>query len=71
MGKKTLEELVFHDDFMFAVVMMDAENCRYYHSQMDVEMLEKDKNYSDILQYHFFSSAALTAGNAIIYPFYE
>ena len=28
MSKKTLEELVFHDDFMFAAVMMDAENCR-------------------------------------------
>lgn len=27
MSKKTLEELVFHDDFMFAAVMMDAENC--------------------------------------------
>ena len=26
MSKKTLEELVFHDDFMFAAVMMDAEN---------------------------------------------
>ena len=25
MSKKTLEELVFHDDFMFAAVMMDAE----------------------------------------------
>ena len=110
MGKKTLEELVFHDDFMFAAVMMDAENCRcflervleiaierveistehgfffnpecksirmdvfakdeknthydiemqlvkkdslekrsrYYHSQMDVEMLEKGKNYSEL-----------------------
>ena len=107
MSKKTLEELVFHDDFMFAAVMMDAENCRcflervleiqiervdistehgfffnpecksirmdvfakdenrthydiemqlvkkdslekrsrYYHSQMDVEMLEKGKSY--------------------------
>ena len=30
MGKKTLEELVFHDDFMFAAVMMDAENCRCF-----------------------------------------
>ena len=110
MGKKTLEELVFHDDFMFAAVMMDAENCRcflervleiaiekveistehsfffnpecksirmdvfakdvnrthydiemqlvkkdslekrsrYYHSQMDVEMLEKGKGYSEL-----------------------
>ena len=28
MSKKTLEELVFHDDFMFAAVMMDAENFR-------------------------------------------
>ena len=108
MSKKTLEELVFHDDFMFAAVMMDAENCRcflergleiqiervelstehgfffnpecksirmdvfakdenrthydiemqlvkkdslekrsrYYHSQMDVEMLEKGKSYA-------------------------
>ena len=25
MSKKTLEELVFRDDFMFAAVMMDAE----------------------------------------------
>ena len=110
MSKKTLEELVFHDDFMFAAVMMDAENCRcflervleiaiekveistehsfffnpecksirmdvfakdvnrthydiemqlvkkdslekrsrYYHSQMDVEMLEKGKGYSEL-----------------------
>ena len=79
MGKKTLEELVFHDDFMFAAVMMDAENCRcflervleiakelhdgsvflvkkdslekrsrYYHNQMDVEMLEKGKGYSEL-----------------------
>ena len=109
MSKKTLEELVFHDDFMFAAVMMDAENCRcflervleiqierveistehgfffnpecksirmdvfakdenrthydiemqlvkkdslekrsrYYHSQMDVEMLEKGKRYCE------------------------
>lgn len=30
MSKKTLEELVFHDDFMFAAVMMDAENCRCF-----------------------------------------
>ena len=30
MGKKALEELVFHDDFMFAAVMMDAENCRCF-----------------------------------------
>ena len=110
MSKKTLEELVFHDDFMFAAVMMDAENCRcflervleiqierveistehgfffnpecksirmdvfakdenrthydiemqlvkkdslekrsrYYHSQMDVEMLEKGKSYGEL-----------------------
>ena len=110
MGKKALEELVFHDDFMFAAVMMDAENCRcflervlemkigrveisrehgfffnpenksirmdvfakdedqthydiemqlvkkdslerrsrYYHSQMDVEMLEKGRSYSEL-----------------------
>ena len=30
MGKKTLEELVFHDDFMFAAVMMEEENCRCF-----------------------------------------
>ena len=110
MGKKALEELVFHDDFMFAAVMMDAENCRcflervlemkigrveisrehgfffnpenksirmdvfakdedqthydiemqlvkkdslerrsrYYHSQMDMEMLEKGRSYSEL-----------------------
>ena len=110
MSKKTLEELVFHDDFMFAAVMMDAENCRcflervleirierveisaehgfffnpecksirmdvfakdenrthydiemqlvkkdslekrsrYYHSQMDVERLEKGKSYGEL-----------------------
>ena len=113
MSKKTLEELVFHDDFMFAAVMMDAENCRcflervleiqierveistehgfffnpecksirmdvfakdenrthydiemqlvkkdslekrsrYYHSQMDVEMLEKGKSYGALLDF--------------------
>ena len=110
MGKKALEELVFHDDFMFAGVMMEEENCRcflervlemaiekveistehsfffnpecksirmdvfakdvnrthydiemqlvkkdslekrsrYYHSQMDMEMLEKGKRYSEL-----------------------
>ena len=34
MSKKTLEELVFHDDFMFAAVMMDAENCRCFLEQI-------------------------------------
>ncbi len=30
MIKKTLEELVFHDDFMFTAVMTDPENCRLF-----------------------------------------
>ena len=30
MSKKTLEELVFHDDFMFAAVMMDAEKLQMF-----------------------------------------
>lgn len=34
MSKKTLEELVFHDDFMFAAVMMDAEKMPLYHPQI-------------------------------------
>ena len=34
MSKKTLEELVFHDDFMFAAVMMDAENCRCFQERV-------------------------------------
>lgn len=110
MAKKTLNELVFHDDFMFTAVMTDEENCRcflervldipiervelskehglvfnpeskgirmdvyakdehnthydiemqltkkdnlerrsrYYHSQMDMEMLAKGKQYRDL-----------------------
>ena len=132
MGKKTLEELVFHDDFMFAAVMMDAENCRcflervleiaiekveistehsfffnpecksirmdvfakdvnrthydiemqlvkkdslekrsrYYHSQMDVEMLEKGKGYSFLMPTSFLYATLirLVRKNAVI-PF--
>ena len=121
MGKKALEELVFHDDFMFAAVMMDAENCRcflervlemkigrveisrehgfffnpenksirmdvfakdedqthydiemqlvkkdslerrsrYYHSQMDVEMLEKEEVTANWQMHMSFSFATL------------
>ena len=41
MGKKTLEELVFHDDFMFAAVMMDAENCRCFLERVLEIAIEK------------------------------
>ena len=41
MGKKTLEELVFHDDFMFAAVMMDAENCRCFLERVMEIAIEK------------------------------
>ena len=41
MGKKTLEELVFHDDFMFAAVMMDAENCRCFLERVLEIKIEK------------------------------
>ena len=130
MSKKTLEELVFHDDFMFAAVMMDAENCRcflervleirierveisaehgfffnpecksirmdvfakdenrthydiemqlvkkdslekrsrYYHSQMDVEMLEKGRSYSELADMSFSFVTLIPWGrkNAVI-----
>ena len=41
MSKKTLEELVFHDDFMFAAVMMDAENCRCFLERVLEIAIEK------------------------------
>ena len=41
MSKKTLEELVFHDDFMFAAVMMDAENCRCFLERVLEIKIEK------------------------------
>ena len=41
MSKKTLEELVFHDDFMFAAVMMDAENCRCFLERVLELAIEK------------------------------
>ncbi len=43
MRKKTLEELVFHDDFMFAAVMMDTENCRCFLErvlEIEIEKVE-------------------------------
>lgn len=39
--KKSLEELVFHDDFMFAAVMMDAENCRCFLERVLEIAIEK------------------------------
>lgn len=41
MSKRTLEELVFHDDFMFAAVMMDAENCRCFLERVLEIRIEK------------------------------
>ena len=43
MSKKTLEELVFHDDFMFAAVMMDTENCRCFLERvLEIEIEKVD-----------------------------
>ena len=52
MGKNTLEELVFHDDFMFAAVMMDAENCRCFLErvlEIAIEKVEISTEHSFIL----------------------
>lgn len=75
-NRKTLQELTFKDNFMFAAVMMDADNCkdvyakapdnrhfnvemqvadreiikraRYYHSQMDMEVLSSGLGYEKL-----------------------
>ena len=40
MGKKTLEELVFHDDFMFAAVKADLAGIEADYEDPFVEQLQ-------------------------------
>ena len=76
MGKKALEELVFHDDFMFAAVMMDAENCRCFLERV-LEMISEhppkksqsvSSQYLKILykQFAFFFNCFLTKAKTIL-----
>ena len=53
-NKKKLQDLTIRDNFMFAAVMMQVEKdnlgkrTRYYHSHMDMELLESGAEY-DVL----------------------
>lgn len=50
-NKKKLKDLTIRDNFMFAAVMMQVETehlgkrTRYYHSHMDMELLESGSDY--------------------------
>ena len=63
MGKKALEELVFHDDFMFAAVMMDAENCRCFLERV----LEMKIGRVEISREHGFFFNPKTKASAWMY----
>ncbi len=45
MAKKTLNELVFHDDFMFTAVMLDEENCRCFLERVLEIPIERVEQY--------------------------
>ncbi len=48
--RKTLQELTIKDNFMFGAVMQDAlpKRARYYHSQIDMELLMSGAAYSEL-----------------------
>lgn len=50
--RKTLKELTFKDNFLFAATMLESDNCklrsRYYHAQMDMELIGTGVDYEEL-----------------------
>ena len=51
--RKTLQELTIKDNFMFAAVMMDAENCRrFLELALDIPLERVEVSYEKSIVYH-------------------
>ena len=52
-NNKTLQELTIKDNFMFAAVMMDAENCRrFLELALDIPLERVEVSYEKSIVYH-------------------
>ena len=52
-NNKTLQELTIKDNFMFAAVMMDAENCRrFFELALDIPLERGGGSYEKSIVYH-------------------